>query len=265
MILFLLLLVILIIARNNQTIMRAMVNQETELKTAQFEQVETEHFRIKYTPGDEEYIGVISSNAEDAYTKVTAEFNRKPKTKTTLVVYPDSASLAESFGWDRDEKAMGVYWAGTIRILSPIEWIIGGDIAEQYRKEGPMVHEFTHLMVDDITSGNYNRWWTEGIAQYIEKKFIGFQFSDPFIGKKKVFYYDLAVLGQDFDRLNQQVAYWESLQAVEFIVNHYGEDKIYSIMEYLGKGYSLQKAITVSLNTEYQDFCNGFYAELEKR
>ena len=70
-----------------------------------------------------------------------------------MVVYPDTASLAGSIGWNRNESAMGVYWAGSIRILSPGEWIKGDALEKQFKQEGPMVHEFTHLMVDEITKG----------------------------------------------------------------------------------------------------------------
>lgn len=253
------------VAEMKQAVVQFIIGKQVSLQTADFQEIRTDNFIIKFTPSDKECVNMIGKAAEKSYASVCQFMGEKPAHKTMLIIYPDNLSMNQSFGWDRDEKAMGVYWAGTIRILSPGEWITGGDIAEQYSNEGPMVHEFTHLMVDDMTSGNYNRWWTEGIAQYVEKKLTGFQFSDPFAGKKKVFYYDLAVLGKDFDCLNQQVAYWESLQAVEFIVNHYGEDKIYSILEYLGKGYSLQRAIMVSLNIEYQDFCQDFYVELEKQ
>ncbi|NLB88000.1 MAG: hypothetical protein GX790_02045, partial [Syntrophomonadaceae bacterium] len=167
LILILVLIITLVLAKNNQAVMRVMVGQEINLRTAGFNEITTEHFIIKYTPADEDNIDSIAKASEKSFEEVTQLFGYTPKTKTTVVVYPDTESLAKSFGWNKNEKAMGVYWAGTIRILSPSQWVTG-QVEDEFYKEGPMVHEFTHLIVDDLTNGNYSRWWTEGIAQYVE-------------------------------------------------------------------------------------------------
>jgi hypothetical protein len=186
-----------------------------------------------------------------------------PDKQTTIVIYPDSSSLAASFGWDKNEKALGVYWGGTIRVLTPSAWLSGVGQQQQFVKEGPMVHEFTHLMVDQMTRGNYNRWWTEGIAQYTEKQITGFEFASPFNGNQPVYYYTLDNLEKNFDTLDQPVAYWEALQAVDFIVDNYGEQKIYTIMGYLGNGDTMPKAIQNALGIDYDTFSHNFYQYLE--
>jgi len=242
--------------------MRFMVTQEVVLKTASFERLETEHFVVKYLPPDREYIGTIINTAEQAYHSVTNKFGSEPDKKTMVIVYPTSSALAQSFGWDKDEKAMGVYWGGTIRLLSPAQWLTGG-IEEKFFTEGPMHHEFTHLMVDEITNGNYNRWWTEGIAQYIEKQLTGFEFSNPFTDGQETHYYKLANLEKNFDNLEQQIAYWESLQVVEYIVHKYGEEKIFNILENLGKGDNMRIAIEKCLKINYHEFENNFYNSLQ--
>ena len=127
-----------------------------------------------------------------------------------------------------------------------------------------MVHEFTHLMVDEITRGNYNRWWTEGIAQYSEKQITGFQFSDPFTGGRELEYYSLEKLDSEFDRLDQQIAYWESLQLVEYIVDLYGEEQIFNILEQLGQGKTMIKAVQKCLGINYNTFEKNFYQSLNE-
>lgn len=159
---------------------------------------------------------------------------------------------------------MGVYWAGSIRILSPGEWIKGDDLKKQFIEEGPMVHEFTHLMVDEITQGNYNRWWTEGIAQYFEKKITGFVFANPFSRGRDLEYYELATLEEKFDELEQSIAYWESLEAIQYIVEVYGEDTLFTILEEQGKGSKMNTALEKALGIGYQEFEQGFYRHLQK-
>ncbi len=254
--------ILLILTKNSQAVMRAMVGQEINLRTAGFSEVESEHFIIRYTPIDEQYVEVIASASDRSYAEVSKLFGYYPSQKTILVVYPDTVSLAKSFGWDKNEKAMGVYWAGSIRILSPGQWVTE-EIENEFYKEGPMVHEFAHLLVDDLTKGNYNRWWTEGIAQYVEKKITGFQFANPFANGQSIKYYKFSELEKNFDKLNQSIAYWQSLQIVEYIVDNYGEDRIFTILEHLGQGNNMSQAIEKSLLVKYDTFVNGFYATLE--
>ena len=246
-----------------QDIFRFMVGQETRISTGQWDELETAHYKIKYLAADRNDVAMVADAAEEAYTSVSDRFGQKPSKQTTIVIYPDSKSLAASFGWDKDEKALGVYWGGTIRILSPRAWLSGVGQQERFTKEGPMVHEFTHLMVDEMTRGNYNRWWTEGIAQYTEKHITGFEFAAPFADKQHLYYYTLNNLDKNFDGLDQSVAYWEALQAVDFIVDNYGEDKIYAIIHNLSKGDSITKAIENALGTEYETFSHDFYQYLE--
>ena len=246
-----------------QNLFRFMVGQETNLQTGQWDEIMTEHYKIKYLAVDEKYVNLVAAAAEGAYTAVSGHFGREPGHQTTIVIYPDNKSLAASFGWDKDEKALGVYWGGTIRILSPRAWLANAGQQERFIQEGPMVHEFTHLMVDEMTRGNYNRWWTEGIAQYTERQITGFEFASPFNGKKELYYYTLDNLEKNYDRLDQSVAYWESLRAVDFIVERYGEDKIYVILDNLYKGDSMTKAAENALGTDYATFSRDFYRYLE--
>ena len=246
-----------------QDIFRFMVGQETRLSTGQWDELQTEHYKIKYMAADKNDVVMVAIAAEEAYTSVSDRLGQEPSKQTTIVIYPDSKSLAASFGWDKDEKALGVYWGGTIRILSPQAWLSGVGQQERFIKEGPMVHEFTHLMVDEMTRGNYNRWWTEGIAQYTEKQITGFEFATPFADKQHLYYYTLDNLDKNFDGLDQSVAYWEALQAVDFIVDNYGEEKIYAIIHYLSKGDSINKAIENALGTDYETFSHDFYQYLE--
>lgn len=263
MFLVFILVITLLISRNSQVIMRFMVGQEINLSTTAFNETKTDHFIIRYTDIDVDWVPMVAFAAEDAYSSVSQVFGEEPGKRTTIVVYPSSASLARSFGWDRDEKAMGVYWAGSIRVLSPREWMTPQDSADRFTKEGPMAHEFAHLMVDELTRGNYNRWWTEGVAQYVEKKTTGFEFGDPFAGGEEPSYYELDSLARNFDKLDQSIAYWESLQAIDFLVQTGGEDSVFKVMEQLGEGKSLSTAIEKSQGVSYRTWEQEFYRYLE--
>lgn len=247
------------VAEMKQAVVQFIIGKQVSLQTADFQEIRTDNFIIKFTPSDKECVNMIGKAAEKSYASVCQFMGEKPAHKTMLIIYPDNLSMNQSFGWDRDEKAMGVYWGGTIRILTPQEWMQDPQEYELFMREGPMVHEFTHLLVDQMTRGNYNRWWTEGVAQYVEKEITGFQFVNP----KKPTYYNLSRLEDDFDQLDQQSAYWESLQVIEYIVEQYGEESVYEIMYALGYGDTLQQALESSLGISYVDFETGLYQYLQ--
>lgn len=250
--------------RHSFMIMRFMIGQETRIRTASFLQFNTSHYDIKYTEHDREDIEEIANTAEVAYDLVGAFFGSLPVEQITMVVYPDNASLAQSFGWERNEKAMGVYWGGTIRILSPQLYLIKpGEIKEAFLTKGPMVHELTHLWVDNMTRGNYTRWWTEGVAQYVEREATGFTFGNPFANGQEISFYILSDLEKDFDRLEQSVAYWESLKMIDYLIDHYGKASIFQIMSDLGEGKKMSQAIEEALGISYNIFQQQFYQELE--
>lgn len=215
---------------------------------------ETEHFRIKYTLADADTVDMIAQAAEAAYFPVTRQFNYAPQSKTLILVQPNKNELRQAFGWSGNESAMGVYWGGAIQLLSPHVWLSGGDSVEEFIHSGPMVHEYTHLVFDYLTNGNYPRWFTEGLAQYVEYRVNDYEWqtkTNTFDGKL----YTMAELEGDFDHLpNQSLAYRQSLGAVRYINEVYGEDALGAIIADLKNGRQLENAIQKRIGLDYPAF-----------
>jgi len=215
---------------------------------------ETEHFVIKYTQADADTVDMIAEAAEAAYTPVTRELGYAPPGKTLLLVHPNKNELRQAFGWSGNESAMGVYWGGVIQLLSPHVWLGGGESVQEFIRSGPMVHEYTHLVFDHLTNGNYTRWFTEGLAQYVEYRtnHYEWQTADNNLDDKL---YTMTELEGDFDKLpNQSLAYRQSLAAVRYIADVYGEDKLREIIKELQAGRSLDQAIQRTLGLDYATF-----------
>lgn len=215
---------------------------------------ETEHFRIKYTQADADTVEMIAEAAEAAYTPVTQKLRYAPPGKTLLLVQPNKDELRQAFGWSGNESAMGVYWGGVIQLLSPHAWLSSGASVQEFIHSGPMVHEYTHLVFDHLTNGNYPRWFTEGLAQYVEYRTNDYEWQTPtnnLDGKL----YTMAELEGDFDALpNQSLAYRQSLAAVRYIDQVYGEDKLSEIINGLQGGQKMEQVIQRSLGLDYVAF-----------
>lgn len=239
-------------------LMRQAVQIKVNYQTSYMATYETEHFIVKYTPVDADMVSMIGQAAEAAYQPVVGTLQYTPRGKTLILVHPNKSELRQAFGWSGNESAMGVYWGGTIQLLSPHVWLNDGESVEEFIHSGPMVHEYTHLVFDYITNGNYPRWFTEGLAQYVEYRVNHYEWitTGNTLDSKM---YTMLELDEQFDELpNQSLAYRQSLAAVRYIAEVYGEDKLLEVVTSLKTGNTLEKAISKNLGLDYTAFENSW-------
>jgi hypothetical protein len=105
-----------------------------------------------------------------------------------------------------------------------------------------------------LARGNYTRWFTEGLAQYVEYKVNNYEWvtaNNRLAGKL----YSMNELDGDFDGLsNQALAYRQSLAAVRYIAEVHGEAKLSQVLGYLKAGEKVNKAIEKSLGMDYATY-----------
>ncbi|WP_053955055.1 hypothetical protein [Inediibacterium massiliense] len=217
------------------------VQQELILfKTKDYKVRETSHFIIRYDLEDESVIDLVAKASEEHYNQVCNAFSYYPKEKTVVIVYEDPEKLMKNSFLKKGEPPMGVYLASTIQILSPKVWVPKDqDIEDTFLNQGPMVHEFTHLIVDDIAKGNYPLWFTEGMALYQEYVQTGYSWGEgiSFDGKE----YTMEQLTNDFGELDQTLAYKESFEIVKSMAQKDGFERLHDILYALGKGEKIEK------------------------
>lgn len=216
-----------------------------------------QHFIVRYTDSNKKDAELVLKTAEQFYAPIAQKYGYNGPGKIPVIVYPTRSELNRNFGWPANESAMGVYWAGVIRVLSPSVWVTNQEpqqYQETFEKSGPMAHEFTHLVVDYMTGGNYTRWFTEGMAQYEEYRLTGFEFNEPTASLDQPLY-TLSEMDRNFDNLtNQALAYRQSFLAVRYIAENYGESSLKSILNNLAQGKNMDQAIQSSLGIEMSQF-----------
>ncbi|MFZ5646851.1 MAG: peptidase MA family metallohydrolase [Bacillota bacterium] len=219
--------------------------------------LEGKNVRVIYRREDAGYAPIVLEASEKFYRPVVEKYGLDYSEKVTVVVYPTREELNASFGWPASESAMGVYWAGVIRVLSPASWAEGDsmkEIRENFINAGPMAHELTHLAVDYATRGNCPRWFTEGLAQLEEYRLTGFRFSYQ-SGSDRNGFYSLKEMDGNFDDLaDQALAYREALSAVEYIDSVYGEEKLLEIVSLLGSGRGMGQSLKIALGVDEDTF-----------
>lgn len=229
-------------------------------QTKDYAVLNSNNFLVKFRQEDQELAPVVLSLAEDYLQKAEAIMGVKHKARQIpLVLYQDEESLNESFGWSGDHRTVGVYWAGAIRLVSPRGWTKTqgqsvAELAESFTKDGPLAHELTHLLVDEITGGNYPRWLTEGLAQYVEQQITGFLLVEPVPDNVEQLY-SFASLDDKFDeQKNQYLAYWQSLQAVRQLLADYGQEQMMTLLVSLGHGQDFATAFAENYGLAFSEF-----------
>jgi hypothetical protein len=237
------------------SLLRGVVKWEIYLKTWDWDAIKGENFVLRYKSQDSDVANLVLETAEEIFTPVNEALGYTPEGPVLMVMYPDKASLNKSFGWDADENAMGVYWAGAIRILSPLAWLEDeATLAREFREQGPIAHEYTHLVVDFMTKGNYTRWLTEGVAQYMERELTGFAFASIKVAEQDKIY-SFQEMTTNFDNLpDQSLAYHQSLAAIDYYVESFGFEALVNLLQELGRGKSLSQAMVDSTGLSLEIF-----------
>lgn len=243
-------------------VVRWVTETRADWQTRQWSEIESPHFRLRYQEQDAAVAPIVLAAAEEAYDPVKKLLGNAPRRQTLIILYPDRQSLALQFGWPASESAMGVYWGGVIRVLSPLDWISADDlqdIARIFTASGPMAHELAHLFVDERARGNYPRWLTEGLAQYVEKKITGFTMPGSWTARE---WYSLQSMDYDFDSLpDQALAYRQSLLMIEYMVDKWGLVNILHLLDEFGQGSTLEKAFQEILGMDLEAFAAAFNRE----
>ncbi|MEW6572277.1 MAG: hypothetical protein AB1374_01375 [Bacillota bacterium] len=223
------------------------------------ERISSHHSVVFYPKGEEEAARLVLRTAERFFPIVANEFGLKLKRKVPIVLYQEQRELNRIFGWPADEGTMGVYWGGVVRILSPHSWLNvldKGTLEENFSKNGPIVHEATHLVIDYETRGNYPRWLTEGLAQEMERRLTGFKFDPP---KEHAGFYPFSALS-DFDSLpDQRLAYYQSYLMVRYLLEQGGDRKVNRLLAELGRGCSFSSALQRTMGYNISEFERKFF------
>lgn len=208
----------------------------------------TENFNIYYKDVDYQCVKMVEDNAEISLAEVLKDLECPVDGKIDIIIYPRYEEMAGRIGLGAGSEAMGVYYGGTISILNPSRWIKNScDMAETFKKEGPMVHEITHYLADKMSGGNIPVWFTEGLALYEEYKVNSTEWGRD---KKYKDFYDAEELEEMFYELDEMKAYRQSFLAVKYIGDNFGMDAIDDIIRKLKAGKTIDQVVKSVLDMD---------------
>lgn len=227
--------------------MRSVYLWQTQSSIQKDKLYKSSHFVVAYPATDKAYAQMVSRDAEHIYGPVTSYMGYKPPAKTLIILEPNEAAIRKAFNWGQGEDAVGVYYQGVIRLLIPDAWIQGNFavVQETFDASGPMAHEFTHLLLDYQTHGNFPHWYTEGLAQFEDERITGYEWIQSSNNLLTQPLYTISQLTGSFYHLaNQALAYREALAMVTYLHTQYGQHTLQFLDHTLAQGYSFQKGLS---------------------
>jgi tetratricopeptide (TPR) repeat protein len=179
---------------------------------------------------------------ESAYNSVGADLGLFPTSRIPVLLYTKS---------DYSSVTAGPDWSGGL-YDGKIRLPVGGltEITPQMRSI--LFHEFTHVLVAELTHGNIPTWLNEGLAQIEERKeFNPHARMQVARAAKAGEPLPMTVLSGSFismDRAQAGQAYQQSYSIASFMVKTYGWYAMQGLLKALGERATLDAAVSKALS-----------------
>lgn len=204
----------------------------------------------------------VSETIKKAYHKIGSDLNHYPESETTVMLYLNGniRDASKSLSWRPVSWIRAAYdGENRIRIEDPLDTLT---------LQRVLLHEYTHVVVDSITQGNCPTWLHEGLAMYEE--------GDSEVGREPILalairhnaLIPLSSLDGSFLALGEnlgQLAYTESISAVEYLIDAYGLDKVQEILKLLSTNSSMDFALRKAINLGYSEFEDEWQEKLIRK
>lgn len=221
---------------------------------------ESRHFTLHYQ-GDKtspELQQQILATLENAYQDISRELSYEPNENIIVILYTKTEfmDITEAPSW------AGALNDGKLRIP------IGGVAAMDSELERNLRHELTHSFVHWLSSGRCPTWLNEGLAQMMEPRGANMyarQVGPLLLDHKAIPFSVLQYSFTRFNPLQAEVAYAESLSAVEYLRGRYGMNEIVRMLQSIGSGVEPETALTNSTGMDYSALAQHIGEEMAKQ
>ncbi len=229
--------------------------KDQQVTASEFLQYETPHFILKYQKQDENIIRETAAMFEKSYETAESEFQYNSKEKTVVIIYKDENDFWSYQSAITGQAVMGLYNMGTIHVLSPNAYQGQEPSAMEYfEKNGPVLHEYTHKVVDELTDGNIELWLTEGLALYEEYKYNDCEWAPDFQYER---YFSAQEMRAGFMEADETQVYKQSLDMVRYLIETQGLDKMQMLLQQLKSGKSTNQAFEAVYGMTADEFIDS--------
>ena len=189
----------------------------------------------------------LLATLDDGYRDLASQLGYEPSEKIIVILYTQKefVDITEAPSW------AGAINDGKLRIPIHGVAVMNSELARVLK------HELTHSFLSSLAGGRCPTWLNEGLAQMMEPHYSS-NFAQPlaalFQQRKEI---PFAVLEHPFIRFSDvqaQVAYAESLSAVDYLRERYGMGEVLRMLRNIGSGVEPELALRQSTGMDYSAF-----------
>jgi tetratricopeptide (TPR) repeat protein len=192
--------------------------------------------------------GDILSALEDAYSNVGRDLSLFPTGRIPVILYTrkDYRTVTAGPDWS------GGLYDGKIRLP------IGGADELTPQLKAVLAHEYTHVVVQEITHGNCPTWLNEGLAELEGRKIFNHPLAELAKATASGKLLQFARMENGFTNLGSReaaLAYQQSYSFVNFMVTAYGWPKVIDLLQQYGTGLKTadaMKKVMVDFGLDYE-------------
>jgi len=178
---------------------------------------------------------------ESAYNSVGDDLGRFPTARIPVLLYAkqDYSSVTAGPDWS------GGLYDGKIRLP------VGGVTKITPQMRAVLFHEFTHVLIAEMTGGNIPTWLNEGLAEIQGRKEFAHPMTDLPRAAKEGRLLSQATLSGSFGSMAGGVAglaYEQSHSLAQYMVSRYGWYPVQQILKSLGERATIQTAVAKALS-----------------
>jgi hypothetical protein len=218
-------------------------------------------FDLTYDPGvDATFAREILAVLESAANLVGSELGLFPAARVPVGIYKraDYKIVTNSPDWS------GGFYDGKIRLpFGTLQEITPG-------MRGILYHEYSHVVVFELTRGNCPLWLNEGIAEMFGRAEGNRplpEFGRVIQSGKLIEFKKLEANFSDFSPSTAALAYQQSYALVHYMVTTYGWHRVKQILSGLGAGLSFDEAAKLALkdyNLTYDSLVKEWFDSLKQ-
>jgi len=230
---------------------------------AEYQTLETEHFRIKYDPSDAILAQYMGQWLEEVYPDLVRQMGFTPPGKSLFEVF-SKAKNTDGHGWF-SARMVG------LPHIHPIGACAGKIVALQSPTEGQqrfnwarvLKHEFIHVINLQQTEFNIPHWFTEALAVlnegYPRPQSWNELLAAGFANKKL---FDLDTINLGFIRPHSSaewtLAYCQAELYAEYLIERFGDDAIAKMLSGYRDNLTTPEVLERAFATSQVDFESGY-------
>lgn len=218
-------------------------------------------FVVSYDAGERTTLAdQVLDVLETAYNRVGSDFSHFPVARIPVLLYTrtDYKGVTKSPDWS------GGLYDGKIRLP------IGGVSELNDVLRSILFHEYTHVIISELTSGNCPTWLNEGLAELEGRREHSLPLTELERGVRQNQLLPLATLERSFSSLSTReasLAYQQSYSFAKYLASSYGWHKVKDILLSLGAGKKISDSVNAALldlGVDYPALYNEWLESVQK-